>query len=32
LELVEVMEIEHGLIRRHRVYRGWYALNVLKAG
>jgi hypothetical protein len=32
LELVEVMEIEHGLIRRHRVYWGWYALNVLKAG
>jgi hypothetical protein len=32
LELVEVMEIEHGLIRRHRVYRGWYALNVLMAG
>jgi hypothetical protein len=32
MELVEVMEIEHGLIRRHRVYWGWYALNVLKAG
>jgi hypothetical protein len=24
------MEIEHGLIRRHRVYWGWYALNVLR--
>ena len=30
MELVEVMEIENGLIRRHRVYWGWYALNVLK--
>lgn len=31
MELVEVMEIEDGLIRRHRVYWGWYALNVLRA-
>jgi predicted SnoaL-like aldol condensation-catalyzing enzyme len=30
MELVEVMEIENGLIRRHRVYWGWYALNVLR--
>jgi len=30
MELVEIMEIEGGLIRRHRVYWGWYALNVLK--
>jgi predicted SnoaL-like aldol condensation-catalyzing enzyme len=29
MELVEVMEIDSGLIRRHRVYWGWYALNVL---
>jgi hypothetical protein len=29
MELVEVMEIEGGLIRRHRVYWGWYALGVL---
>jgi predicted SnoaL-like aldol condensation-catalyzing enzyme len=29
MDLVEVMEIEHGLIKRHRVYWGWYALNVL---
>jgi ketosteroid isomerase-like protein len=29
MELVEVMEIEDGLIRRHRVYWGWYALSVL---
>ena len=28
MELVEVMEIEDGLIRRHRVYWGWYALKV----
>ena len=31
MELVEVMEIRNGLIRRHRVYWGWYALNVLNA-
>ncbi len=30
MELVEVMEIENGLIKRHRVYWGWYALNVLR--
>jgi len=29
MELVEVMEIRDGLIERHRVYWGWYALNVL---
>jgi len=29
MELVEVMEIQNGLIQRHRVYWGWYALNVL---
>lgn len=32
MELVEVMEIEGGLIQRHRVYWGWYALNVLRDG
>ena len=32
MDLVEVMEIQNGLIRRHRVYWGWYALNVLKSG
>jgi ketosteroid isomerase-like protein len=31
MDLVEVMEIRNGLIQRHRVYWGWYALNVLKA-
>ena len=29
MDLVEVMEIENGLIKRHKVYWGWYALNVL---
>ena len=29
MELVEVMDIGDGLIQRHRVYWGWYALNVL---
>jgi hypothetical protein len=24
------MEIENGLIRKHRVYRGWFGSNVLK--
>jgi predicted SnoaL-like aldol condensation-catalyzing enzyme len=31
MELVEIMEIEHGLIKRHRVYWGWYALGILKS-
>ena len=31
MELVEIMEIEDGLIKRHRVYWGWYALNVLRS-
>jgi predicted SnoaL-like aldol condensation-catalyzing enzyme len=32
MELVEVMEIEDGLIKRHRVYWGWYALKVQLLG
>jgi hypothetical protein len=32
MDLVEVMEIEHGLIKRHRVYWGWYALTVQVLG
>ena len=32
MDLVEVMEIEGGLIKRQRVYWGWYALNVLRDG
>lgn len=27
MDLVEIMEIEDGLIKRHRVYWGWYALK-----
>jgi hypothetical protein len=30
MDLVEVMEIQNGLIQRHGVYWGWYAVNVLK--
>jgi ketosteroid isomerase-like protein len=30
MDLVEVMEIDDGRIRRHRVYWGWFALEVLK--
>jgi len=29
MDFVEVMEIERGLIQRHRVYWGWYGVNVL---
>ena len=33
LDFVEVMEIdEGGLIRRHRVYWGWFGLSVLERG
>ena len=32
MDLVEVMEIEDGHIKRHRVYWGWYGLNVLRDG
>jgi hypothetical protein len=30
MELVEIMELEAGLIKRHRVYWGWYALGLLQ--
>ena len=30
MDLVEVMEVENGLIKQHRVYWGWYALKLLK--
>jgi hypothetical protein len=30
MDLVEVMEIDDGLIQRHRVYWGWRALKVLE--
>ena len=30
MDLVEVMELEDGLIRQHRVYWGWRGLDVLR--
>ena len=30
VDLVEVMEIEQGLIRRHRVYWGWFGIKALQ--
>jgi hypothetical protein len=30
VDLVEVMELDNGLIRRHRVYWGWHGLSLLK--
>jgi hypothetical protein len=30
MDFVEVMEIENGLIQKHRVYWGWYGFNVMK--
>ena len=30
MDFVEVMEIENGLIQKHRVYWGWFGFNVLK--
>jgi hypothetical protein len=30
MDFVEVMEIERGLIQKHRVYWGWFGFNVLK--
>jgi steroid Delta-isomerase len=29
IELLEVMEIEHGLIQHHRIYWGWFGVNQL---
>jgi len=29
MDFVEVMEIENGLIQKHRVYWGWFGFNVL---
>jgi ketosteroid isomerase-like protein len=31
MDFIEVMEIEEGLIRRHRVYWGWAGVEVIKA-
>jgi hypothetical protein len=30
MDFVESMEIEHGLIRRHRVYWGWFGVKVIE--
>ena len=30
MDFIEVMEIQNGLIQKHRVYWGWYGFNVLK--
>jgi len=30
MDFVEVMEIENGLIEKHRVYWGWFGFHVLK--
>jgi hypothetical protein len=30
VDLVEVMELEDGLIRRHRVYWGWFGIKTLQ--
>ena len=30
IDLVEVMELENGLIHRHRVYWGWYGVKALQ--
>ena len=30
MDFVEVMEIEDGLIQKHRVYWGWFGVNVLR--
>lgn len=32
MDFVEVMEIEQGLIQKHRVYWGWYGVDVLIKG
>jgi hypothetical protein len=32
MDIVEVMEISNDLIRRHRVYWGWYSVNMLLRG
>lgn len=32
MDFTEVMELENGLIRRHRVYWGWYGVHTLMTG
>jgi hypothetical protein len=30
MDFMEVMELENGLIKYHRIYWGWYGFNVIK--
>lgn len=30
MDFMEVMELEDGLIRKHRIYWGWYGFNVMR--
>ena len=30
MDFVEVMELENGLIKHHKIYWGWYGFNILK--
>jgi ketosteroid isomerase-like protein len=32
MDLVEVMEVRDGLIQHHRVYWGWFGVNMIKSG
>lgn len=32
MDFVEVMDIENGLIQRHRVYWGWFGFDVMQRG
>ncbi|MDQ2897081.1 MAG: nuclear transport factor 2 family protein [Actinomycetota bacterium] len=32
MDIVEVMEIRDGLILHHRLYWGWFSVNMLKSG
>ncbi|ETK35338.1 hypothetical protein MPTA5024_14690 [Microbispora sp. ATCC PTA-5024] len=32
MDIVEVMEIRDGLIQSHRVYWGWFGVNMIKSG
>ncbi|WP_028937696.1 nuclear transport factor 2 family protein [Pseudonocardia spinosispora] len=32
MDIIEMMEIEDGLIRRHRVYWGWVGVGMLSSG
>jgi hypothetical protein len=32
MDFTEIMELENGLIRRHRVYWGWFGVRTLTTG